>query len=146
MTALQCTDCIVSSSPSSPHSSAPLPIKTSFFLLHKQLSFGGILSVRASSAGKVILPLVFSVKEYVIQEQQITLGFAAALLSKKHNQHTDLEESCQQYVNITGCLKPHSMWQCLLCYPRIKMLLSFDIVWILQEFFYSLCISLLQQP
>lgn len=55
-------DCIVSSSPSSLHSSAPFPIKPSFFLLHKQLSSSGILSVRASSAGKVILPLIFSLE------------------------------------------------------------------------------------
>lgn len=58
--ALQCTDCTVSSSLLS-HSSVPVPIKTNFFLLHKQL-FSGILSDRASRAGKVILPLVLSLE------------------------------------------------------------------------------------
>lgn len=58
--ALQCTDCTVSSSPFS-CSPVPVPIKTNFFLLHKQL-FSGILSDRASRAGKAILPLVFSLE------------------------------------------------------------------------------------
>lgn len=57
--ALQCTDCIASSSPLSLHSSSPLLIKTSFFLL---LSFSGVLSDRLRGAGEVILPLVFSLE------------------------------------------------------------------------------------
>lgn len=44
-------------------------------------------------------------------KSDVTPGFATALLSKKVDQQADLQESCQQYVKVPGCLKTHSTWQ-----------------------------------